>query len=315
MPNLRWRDAGAGSEKPEVVGGTCVKHGKNLWLCGDDYAEDPTWFSAYHRLGFVLRRYCERKQRPTIIPVGKPQRVLPRDANGEFSAGPLKLPTPGRRLKWRIFFMDGAGHESDELHVSRIGSFEPPQATVLGTGVNLPIVFTVAVDPEVELSVLTPWETEGWSSYLRELAGHVRDEGERVDDAVASLSAYLGAFLPEESPTDWSFDFDEDRFSLAAGESAHCTLSLEMPTPGGTVFAVRATGEVDGEMAQAVSDPLIARMPDDGSETAELFGGDEGDSGSGQALPLRDTFSVDALSALEASLADVERSETVTEVT
>ena len=67
---------------------------------------------------------------------------------------------------------------------------------------------------------------------------------------------------------------DQQRFGLGEGESAEFTLTVDLPSTGATAFVLQARGEVEGEEVRVFSDPLIARMPDDGNETAELLGGD-----------------------------------------
>jgi hypothetical protein len=284
MPHLRWKDGGPGSEAAELMGGICVKSGKRLWLWADGYSRPPDEFLIFHRLGFVMREYCRRKGRLPFVQLGQAQEVASQD-DGRVSAGPVRL-TPGRRVKWRVFFADNAGNASEVLHVSRLGTFGLPEVTILGNGLRLPWVFTAAVDPEVEVSVVTPWHGEEWTSYLRDLVSDVVGEDEGEDEALAFLAeGPLEGYLPQEPPDGWEFALEGERFELGEGERAEFSLTVRMPTVGAAAFALQASGEVEGEKVQIVSDPLIARMPDDGSETAELLGGDEGDGGSEDLLP------------------------------
>jgi hypothetical protein len=265
------------------MGGICVKAEKPLWLWADGYATPPEEFVLYHRLGFVMRAFQQHRKRATVVRLEPPQEVASHD-DGRLSAGPVRL-TPGRRMKWRVFFADDAGNTSQELHVSRFGTFGLPKVNVLGNGLEIPGMFTTAVDPEVELSVLTPWHGDEWTSYLGELVSDVVGK-EETGDAIAFLGARtLEGYLPGEPPDGWEFTLDQRRFELGEGESEKFALTVDMPSTGATAFALRASGEIDGEELQAFSDPLIARMPDDGNETAELLGGDEGDGGSGDLRP------------------------------
>jgi hypothetical protein len=271
MAYLRWRkDNGA-----ELSGG--VQSGKDVLLSGDGYDSLPKEFSIQRRFGALLRQYRERKGLPITAAVGQPLRIKPGAEKGEAMAGPWALRTPGRRLKWRLFFEDGSGNSSEELHVSRLGELRSLKLGVLETGFKIDFRFIAAIDPLVQLTVLMPWgEGKGdLHPFLRELADDVRGEGEGSDASLASLSEYLSEYLPAEQPPGWRLKANRTEFDLDEGEAAHFSIQIEAPTPGAAAFVLQMTAKVDGELLMVASDPLVVRVPEDGSQQAELLGDDD----------------------------------------
>jgi hypothetical protein len=270
-PHLHWLKE---TNESELSGG--VQSGKDVLLSGDGYDAIPSEFAIQRRFGRLLRKYREKRNLPITAPVGQPLRIRTGDEDGQVKAGPLTLRTPGRRLKWRLFFEDGNGNNSEELHVSRLGELQSLGLTILGTGLRIDFRTTAAVDPLVHLSVLTPWATgeDDMRPYLVEMASDVREEGEDAEETAASLTEYLGDYLPTEQPPHWQFEFDQTEFELDEGESAHFSLHVDTPTPGAALFAVQMTAEIEGKKAMVASDPLVARMPEGGSQGAELLGDD-----------------------------------------
>lgn len=270
MPYLRWRrTTGA-----EVPGGSSVLTGKEVLLSGDAYETPPGHFFVQRRFGVLLRRYREHRGMPITAPVGQP---LPVTAIGEeeAGAGPWVLRTPGRRMKWRLFFEDEDGNNSEELHVSRLGMVRSLGLEGLEAGASAEFEFTAAIDPRVKVSVLTPWNSEaGLRPFLQELAEDVREEGESDHESFAALTEHWREYLPLEEPPGWGFELEREEFDLDEGESISFGIRVNTPTAGAAAFSIQLSAEVDGELLTVASDPLVVRMPEDGSQQAELFGGD-----------------------------------------
>lgn len=284
MPELRW--IYPEPENPsvrEVTRGSRVKVGKPLWMWGDGYADPPKQFRAFHRFGFVMRAYCDHKERPSIAPAAKPHSVRPHE-NGWVSTMALGR-TPGRRISWILYFEDDAGNVSDDIRVSSLVEFQPPEAQAAGFGLSFPIRFVTVIDPVIELSVLAPWNREEWRPYMDELIAPAVAGGEAREEVLSVLEGeMLEGYLPEEQPEGWEFVFDETRFELGDGEEAETTLNVSMPSVGATALVVQARAVIEGEELLSVSDLILLRKPEDGSATAELLGGDEGDGGGGEGL-------------------------------
>jgi hypothetical protein len=268
VPYLNWKD----SDGFTFPGGA-VRSGKQVLLCGSGYETLPPAFAVQRRFGGLLRRYRQRRGLPITAAVG-PQLPTEAGAAGEARVR-LRLPTPGRRLQWRLFFEDGNGNSSDDLHVSRFGEFESLGGDAFGFGLEIPLGIRVAVDPDITISVLTPWDQgkSDFRSYLAELATDVRAEGEDDAQSLAALSEYFQDSLPDTPPRDWRFELETEELHLDEGEAATVLLRVETPTAGETAFAVQMSAEVDGEEAIVATEPFVVRMPEDGSEPAELLGG------------------------------------------
>ena len=271
MPYLNWNN----SNRAVLPGGS-VQIGKEVLLSGEGYDTPPSKFVIQRRFGLLLRRYREKKGLPITAQVGNPLSISPGGGDGKVEAGPWVLRTPGRRLKWRLFFEDEDGNNSDELHVSRLGELRSLGLNVSGFGLEADFDFTAAIDPHVELSVLTPWGAHDTNlrPFLHELADDVRSEQEGSAESLASLSEFLGEFLPDAPPPGWSFEVTPDTFELDQGETASFSIQVETPSPGATAFALQMTAEIEGELAMVASDPLVIRMPEDGSRPVELLGDD-----------------------------------------
>lgn len=290
MPILRWKDGGpkSPSEPVEVVAGSRVKSGKPLWLWADGYGNPPRELFLFRKAGVVTRTYRHKKGRPVITRHGQPQTVRAHE-DGLLSAGPIRL-TPGRRVSWTVLFsdvdsIDKAINRSDEIRVSSLVEFEPPQPQAFGFGIRIPIRFVTVIDPVIELSILTPWSGEEWDSYLRDQVADEVAEGESEDEAVAFLQEQvLEGYVPQEPLEGWYFALDEDRFELEEDQGAETMLAVDIPTPGATAFVIQARAMIDGEEILDVSDLIVIRKPEDGEATAELFDGGEGDGGPGEGL-------------------------------
>lgn len=264
-----------------LSGNSAVQTGKEVWLRGRECSALPSHFTVYRRFGFLLSAYLRRKGRRTVRQVGQPQTVVATDMATAF-AGPWVLPTPGRRIKWRLFFVDDALNASEELHDTRLGTFSAKAgAAAEGVGLDVEGDFKAAIDPVLRLSVLTPWQDDGFEDYLFELAADVANEDELVPESFASLSEFLSPLRSNEPPDGWSFYVEETEFELEEGERAPLRVRFEMPTPGTVVFALQMSAVLeDGEVSVA-SEPMVAHMPEEGSQGAVLLGG--GDAGGGGA--------------------------------
>jgi hypothetical protein len=270
LPYLNWKDG-----DHAVIPGGSVHIGKRVLLSGERYETLPSEFTVQRRFGLLLRQYREKRGLPITAQVGNPLPIRP-VSEGEGEAGPLVLLTPGRRVKWRLFFEDGKGNSSGEIHISRLGTF---RSLGLGASEGELVIdgdFTAAIDPHIELSVLTPWDTNGANlhPFLRELADDVCAPEESSAESIASLSEFLGEYLPGTPPPGWRFEVEPDTFDLEEGESVSFRIRVEAPSPGATAFALQMKAEISGEPTMVASDPLVVRTPEDGSHPVELLGDD-----------------------------------------
>jgi hypothetical protein len=269
-PYLNWQD-----DVRAVIPGGSVRNGKRVFLSGERYETLPDEFTVQRRFGLLLRQYREKKDLPITAQVGNPLPIRPA-GNGEGEAGPWVLRTPGRRLKWRLFFEDGKGNNSEEIHVSRLGRFRSLGLTASEGGLVVDGDLTAAIDPHIELSILTPWGAEeaDLQPFLRELADDVRSPEESNTESLASLTQFLGEFLPDAPLPGWRFEVEPETLDLDEGESASFRIRVETPSPGATVFAVQMAAKIEGESVMVASDPLVVRAPEDGSHPVELLGDD-----------------------------------------
>lgn len=272
------------NSKGAVLPGGSVRTGKEVLLSGRGYSTQPDDFTVYRRFGLLLRRFRERKGKPATCAVGNP--LVARAVNSEDAqAGPWVLRSPGRRLKWRVFFEDDQLGRSEELHVSRLGAIGPSTGVAIGPfvfGINTQI--TAAVDPVVQLSVMTPWggDEDDFSQYINELAEDATEDGEDSEETLGALREYLERYLPSDPPEGWEFVIEQDEFELEEGESTSIQILVQAPTAGATAFAVQMTGEVEGERVTVASDPMVIHVPEDWRHATLLFGGDS-DAGGGSA--------------------------------
>jgi|GEM_PF-5775340 len=270
MPYLNWKNS-----KGAVLQGGSIRAGTEVFLSGENYDALPAEFVVRRRFGALMRKHREKKDLPITEQVGNPLPITP-GGEGRGEAGPLVLRTPGRRVKWRMFFEDAERNNSEELHVSRLGSVRSLGVGVSEAELKADFDLTLAVDPHVELSLLTPWDSgeANLLPFLRELADDVCATDENTDESFASLHEFLAEFLPDAPPPGWSFEIEPDEFDLGEGESDSFSIRVEAPSPGAAAFAVQMTAEIDGELAMAASDLLVVRMPEDG-RTVELLGDDD----------------------------------------
>ena len=247
-----------------------VKAGKVVVLT----VENPQWplgrnVTIYRTPGEIGRRFRVRRGKSPLIELDQ----LAIRANGAepLRSDPWTLPTPGRRLKWRVLFEDEYLHQSAILHVSRLGMIKPnlgPNIAIPGVpGVQaaFAIEFELqsAIDPVVELSVMTPWgnDDEDLRPYLYELAEDACDKNENPEIAADELRAYLGPHLPADPHAGWEFRVSEPRLELQAGERKTVSVELHAGARGSTAFAVQMVAADNPELATA-SDLLIIDVPD-----------------------------------------------------
>jgi hypothetical protein len=273
MGSLEWLNKN-GAVLP---GGTSVRTGKEIWLRGTDYEALPASFTVYRRFGVMLRYYRRYKGKPEVRRVGQPLTVHATDSKTAY-AGPWVLPTPGRRLKWRLFFVDGTRRQSEELHDSRLGRFTPAVGVSEGVSLVVEADFIAAIDPEVQFSVITPWGTgeDDFQQYVYELAADLTDEGEEFPQVLESVSAY---FDPQYAPEGWSFEVQQSEFELAEGERARVRVRVDAPTTGGVTFALQMKATIDDEAVAVVSEPMVAYKEEGGTQASLVFGGDDEDGG------------------------------------
>lgn len=281
MPELRWRKRNgailpAGSWKP----------GKEIVLGSDEFMVSPGHFTIYRRPGAVMRRFRERQGKPALIAVDKLKAYDDADGSMRARSEPWTLPTPGRRIKWRLTFEDDQLHPSPLIHVSRLGTMSP----TIGAGVPIPhvpgaeatlgigIEIVASVDPVVEFSVLTPWGEgdEDLRGFLYDLAADSTNEGEDPEATARDLFAYLAPHLPTEQPDGWEFAMRTPRLELPEGERVATLVELRAPTRASTAFAVQMRTPDEPDDLVSVSDLLVIEVPDDPAQASLLFGDDDG---------------------------------------
>ena len=253
---------------------------------GTDYESLPLSFTVYRRFGVLLRYFRQLREKPAVRRVGQPQIARATDSTTAY-AGSWVLPTPGRRIKWRLFFVDGTWRQSEELHDSRLGRFTPSVGISEGATVNVEGDFIAAIDPVVQLSVITPWGEgeDDFREYVHELAADVADEAEELPEVLEMLLAFFGSWMPTDAPEGWSFEVEQPEFELAESERVRIRVQVEAPTAGTTVFALQMKAIVDDEPVAVVSDPMVIYKPEDGTQADLVFGGDDEDGGSEEEEP------------------------------
>jgi len=265
LPTLRWRKSNGA-----IIPGGSIKPGKEMILSGGGYHVLPRTFTVQRRYGALLRRIREHRGQPAASPVDLPLDAIPQEVNAAISE-PWVLPTPGRRLKWRLFFEDDRLGRSGEIHLSRWGSFGPSIGVPTGpVELGVQADFTASVDPVARFRVLTPWQEEGVP--FRDLLGELVEEGD------TALDDLLEPYLPSAPPEGWKIGVSQDEFSIAEGESVNVSAQIHAPTAGGIAFALEMAAEVEGEIMIACSDPMVVEVPEDGDQPALLFS-DGGDCG------------------------------------
>lgn len=273
MPYLHWRESNGA-----ILPAGSVRHGKDLLLTGEGYSQQPSTFTVYRRFGPMLRRFRERQGESSIAPVGNSVMAEPYGASNA-RAGPWRLPVPARRLGWRLFFVDDQLGQSGELNDTRLVTLSAAVAAPIEQfKISIGIKVTAAIDPGVQISLLTPWGDggENFDQYVEELA----DDCEAAPDA---LREYLEPYLPFEPPEGWEFAVGQSEFTLDEGESVDAEILLSAPTSGATTFAIEASSVIDDEKVTVVSDPMVIEVPEDWRYASLLFGRDH-DAGGGSAL-------------------------------
>jgi hypothetical protein len=270
MAFVHWRKLDTNA----VLMGGSVGTGKDVLLTGEAYADLPSTFTVKRRYGALIRLYRQsRGEGPTTA---LETLVAVPDGRDRAQAGPVALLTPGRRLKWRMFFEDDLGNTSNELHVSRMGNFNGTVGVAAEPGrAQVETTFTAVVDPRIKVSLLSPWSGEEFDEFVHELA---EDAAGTYED----LREFIAPLVPAEAPAGWRVTLRQERLSVDDGESIRVQADFHLPTPGAMIFALQMTAEVDGELIFSASDPLAVFAPEDGGQAAILFGNDSGSPGGEQ---------------------------------
>lgn len=285
-PVLRWRSYAYGWDEdvqkmPILPGGT-VKAGKRVVLTQDHVGVTlPTNFTIYAAQGELMRRFRAWRGKPQVVVV---DRLKARGAGSDpMWSDTWTLPTPpGRRTSRRLLFEDDLLHQSPVLRVSRLGSIglRPgldaclPVVPGLSATFSIDASIIVAVDPLLDLSVMTPWGegADDLSGYLYELAVEASDDDENPETVFEDLKAYLGAHLPSERPPGWEFRVRHRRVELRAGQRADITVEVDAPNPGSVAFAIQMIAIDSPDGIAAGSDLFIVEKPPD--EAPSLLCGD-----------------------------------------
>ncbi|HSS33559.1 MAG TPA: hypothetical protein VLL27_09795 [Solirubrobacterales bacterium] len=273
MAFVHWRKLDTGA----VLMGGSVKTGKDVLLTGEAYADPPSTFTVKRRYGALIRLYRQsRGEGPTTA---LETLVAVPSGTDRAQAGPVALRTPGRRLKWRMFFEDDLGNASNELNVSRLGNFAGTVGVAVEPGrAQVETTFTAVVDPEVKMSLLSPWSGEEFDEFVDELVEDAATDGDSPG-AYEGLREFIAPLMPAEAPTGWRVTLRQERLMVDEGESIRVQADFQLPTPGVMIFALQMTAEVDGELITSSSDPLAIHVPEDGGQAAILFGDDGGRPG------------------------------------
>ncbi|MFZ1993931.1 MAG: hypothetical protein WAU75_07470, partial [Solirubrobacteraceae bacterium] len=188
-------------------------------------------------------------------------------------------------------------HSSPILHVSKLATISlglgpkvkvgpiPGGPSLEGGIVEMKATIITSVDPEVNLSVMTPWAQnadDNLREYLHELAADSTEEGEDSGQLEEELIAYLTPNLPEQAPGGWQFTLPTSQLSLRDGERAEVSVQLRAPTPGSAAFAIQVTEQGRAEPNSVVSDVVIIEVPEDPANASLLYASD--DSGAEPSL-------------------------------
>lgn len=184
------------------------------------------------------------------------------------SVEPFRLPEPGPYFFSRYFFRDSDGNSSRHVIASEFvwSEFEIPDLDdhyplkEITTGlIELVIGLFAARDPDLVLSVVTPWGegNDNIVSYLVQwLAQDPQFDEEMAENHVREM---LGPFLSEEPPAEWSFEFSQDTIrALMPEEPQQTELRITAPTPGEFILAIRVT-DLENPDVWSISDVIIIR--------------------------------------------------------
>jgi hypothetical protein len=283
MAELRWR-----KRNGAILPGGSVKPGKEVVLGSDAFIAKPDRFTIYRELSALMRRVREEKGKSPFIQIDSLRASESGGGPDSARSEAWTLPTPGRRIKWRLRFDDDQLHRSPVLHVSRLGTISAglapkakagiphgPSAEVSVVEIRAEIV--ASVDPVVDLFVMTPWGQKDEDLYgiLDEFAADSTEEGEDPGGTREALTAYLGPHLPDEPPKGWEFTLPTSEVKLAEGERAEVVVQLRAPTPGSTAFAIQMRTVDQAEPDASVSDVFIVEVPSDPANASLLFASDD----------------------------------------
>jgi hypothetical protein len=274
MTELRWR-----KRSGAILPGGSVKPGKEVVLGSDDFLTKPEFFTIYREPSALVRRIREEKGKSPLIQIDRLHADEPAERPASARSQPWQLPTPGRRLKWRMIFDDDQLHRSPTLHVSRLGTITPSLAPKVGiphvgeVGVfEIGVEVVASVDPTVELTILTPWDKRNGD--LRELLYDVAadgvGEGEDFPEITDVMLNYLKPHLPDEPPPGWEFSLSTSQLELAEGERRWIAMRLRAPTAGSAALAIQMRA-LDTPDLETVSDVFIIEVPAGSANPSFLF--------------------------------------------
>jgi hypothetical protein len=185
------------------------------------------------------------------------------------------VPTVGLRLSMPIFMRDSLGNASQPVDASRLGKLIiGPNITVLGTGGGIAQgELTVAVDPDVSLSLLLPWKSEK-DLQLGPLVDEIAEDlstilDEPQDATREGIGDLIRWAMPDYPPDGWEIDLTTRSLSLWTGETASFGIHLTTPTPGIAAFAVQADAPTGYEESRnsVVSELMVIEADDSGTPT------------------------------------------------
>jgi hypothetical protein len=244
MPVLRWKkDGSVVPKKTNVhVGSEVVVEGR--FYEATSRPASITVFRQYRGISAAYRRFRHREVEEVITTLY----LFPAGADATlFLTESLTVPNVGLRIHAPLWGDDGVGNRTSIIYASQLGGFQfGPNVTIAGIGGGLGHVdFTASVDPEVEFSLLSPWNPPGTNGSLADLLGEIavdtaRGVEESPEEVQAALIEQLGWALPPEPPPGWELYIPESRRFVDEGQTVRVEVNFVTPTPGRTALAIQA---------------------------------------------------------------------------
>jgi hypothetical protein len=269
---------------------TNIHVGSRIRVWGRDYAPDqtPDNFQVFRGYGSLARRFREKSGRPPETLMAD----LPADAAKATSTAAISksliVTAPRLRLRVPLFVRDSFGNRTNPnpIFAARLGGINVgPNVTVLGNGGSIATAeVTTAVDPELELRVLLPWQSGDDATasdvknhgtvqdLIRDIAIDIAESTDGVEPEFASDSMRedIGWALPSEPLPGWSVELSTPTMYLGDGETAAIAIRFTTPTPGAAAFAIQARGIApDGEI-ETVASEIYALAVEPGLERISL---------------------------------------------
>lgn len=267
MAVLGWTK---GADQAVIPFQTNVRVGSQIRVRGRHYASGhtPESFQVFRGYGSLARKYREWKGRPAETLLADLQLDAAQSTSTVAISEPFIVPQPRRRLRVPLFAQDSVATRTNPnpIFATRLGGINVgPTINVLGNGGSLGSAqVTAAVDPDLDLHVLLPWQSdhdETVQDVIRDIASDLASEKaefyeyEEYESATAWLLEDVAWALPTEPLPGWSIQISHRTMSLAEGQTSAISIVFITPTPGAAAFAIRARGAVpDGEIEEVASE-------------------------------------------------------------